>query len=368
MFVKSLARDKYVAAITIGECCIKNSFTKEKQFMTNNPPHSSHSSRREFFLRAGQFAAAGFVAANFSRALPAFSQDASAQKPMQTITDDAVAKMRAAGATAKLTTLKLTDRISVISGSGGNIGVLTGPDGKIVIDSGFATSAPQLRTALAALGNEPLRVLINTHWHFDHTDGNEWMHNAGALIVAHQNTRARLSSPQDIAALGLHFDASPAAALPQQTMSEQADLYFNQESLALRYYPPAHTDSDILIHFERANVIHAGDIFFNTMYPMIDLSTRGNIAGMIAAADRTLSLADSRTRIIPGHGPMGDRAMLAEYRDMMVTVHDRVGKLRQAGKTAEEAVAAKPTADLDAQWGKGHIASDFFVKLVYDTL
>src|SRR5258708_5854386 len=138
--------------------------------MTNDPHQSSHSSRREFFFRAGQFAAAGIVAANFSHALPAFAQESSSQKPMQTISNDAVAKMRAAGAAAKLSTQKLTDRISVISGSGGNIGVLTGPDGKIVIDSGFATSAPQLQTALAALGNEPLPVLVNTHWHSAHTD------------------------------------------------------------------------------------------------------------------------------------------------------------------------------------------------------
>ena len=320
---------------------------------------------RRDFLR---YAAAGVAAAIFPDRLAAFAQTASGQKPMQSINKDMVAQMRASGATAKLTTQKLTDSVSVIFGSGGNVAVLTGPDGKVIVDSGFGTSAPQFKTALAALSNDPLRVLINTHWHFDHTDGNEWMHNAGALIVAHENTRARLSTPQEIAAFGLHFDAAPAAALPQQTFSDQADLFFNQEAIALRYYPPAHTDSDIFIHFTHNNVIHAGDIFFNGMYPMIDMSTKGNITGMIAAANKTLSLADSQTKIIPGHGPMSDRVMLEQYRDMMVTVHDRVLKLKQGGKSADEAVAAKPTADLDATWGKGSIGNDFFVKLVYGTL
>jgi cyclase len=194
------------------------------------------------------------------------------------------------------------------------------------------------------------------------------MHNAGAMIVAHENTRARLATPQEIAAFGMHFDAAPAAALPQQTFTEQANLFFNQESIALRYYPPAHTDSDILVHFTHNNVVHAGDILFNGMYPMIDLGTKGNIAGMIGAANKTLALADGQTKIIPGHGPMADRAMLEQYRDMMVTVQDRVSKLKQSGKSVDEAVAAKPTADLDAKWGKGHISSDFFVKLVYETL
>lgn len=327
-------------------------------------PRAITPARREFL----RYAAMGFASAMLPRNLAAFAQGSAEQKPMQTINSDMVAKMRAAGASAKLTTQKLTDTVSVIFGSGGNVAVLAGADGKVIVDSGFGTSAPQFKTALAAISDDPLRVLINTHWHFDHTDGNEWMHHAGALVIAHENTRARLSRPQEIAAYGLHFDASPASALPQQTFTDQASLYFNQESLALRYYPPAHTDTDILIQFQHNNVIHAGDIFFNGMYPMIDQSTRGNIAGMIAAADRTLSLSDGQTKIIPGHGPMGDRAMLEQSRDMLVTVRDRVSKLKQSGKSVDEAVAAKPTADLDAKWGKGSIGNDFFVKLVYSTL
>jgi glyoxylase-like metal-dependent hydrolase (beta-lactamase superfamily II) len=320
--------------------------------------------RRDFLRCAG----VGLVAAAIPRSITAFAQNTSGQKSLQSINNDMVAQMRASGAKAKLTTQKLTDTISVISGSGGNVAVLTGPDGKVLVDSGFGTSAPQFKTELAALGNDPLRLLINTHWHFDHTDGNEWMHNSGALIVAHENTRTRLATPQDLTLFNMHFDPSPPAALPQQTISDQATLYFNGQTIRLRYYQPAHTDSDISIHFEQGNVFHAGDSFFNGFYPMIDASTKGNIAGMIAAANKTLSLCDAQTKIIPGHGPMADRATLEQYRDMLVTVHDRVAKLKQEGKSVDDAIAARPTADLDANWGKGHINNDLFVTLVYGTL
>lgn len=311
--------------------------------------------RRQFLAYAG----AGVAAATLSRCFPALAQ---------TATSDPVAQMRAAAATARLSTLKLTDSLSVISGAGGNVAVLAGPDGKVLVDTSFAASAPQLKAALGALGNDPLRLAINTHWHFDHTDGNPWLRQAGALIFAHENTRLRLSQTHDFPDLHMHFDPSPADAFPQQTFTDQATLYFNRETLALRYYPPAHTDSDILIHFTGANVIHAGDILFNGRYPLIDYTTGGNIAGMIAAANRTLALCDTQTRIIPGHGAMADGPMLAQYRDMLATVRDRVAKLRQSGKTLEESIAEKPTRDLDEKWGKGSIGNDLFVKLVYTTL
>ena len=185
-----------------------------------------------------------------------------------------VAKMRASGATAVLKTEKLRDLVYVITGSGGNVAVLNGPDGKVMVDSGFGTSEKQFRTELASIGSEPLKLLINTHWHFDHTDGNEWLHKAGATIMAQENTRLRLSTPQDIAAYHLHFDPSPADALPQQTFLEQSKLYLNGESVALEHYRPAHTDSDIFIHFQHANVFHAGDTFFSGRYPMIDAVQR----------------------------------------------------------------------------------------------
>ena len=319
------------------------------------------SSRRDFLRLAG-IGGTAMLASGLSRKLMAFS-------PQQTtISPDMVAQMRAAGATAVLKTEKLRDQVYVITGSGGNVAVLDGPDGKVMVDSGFGTSEKQFRAALADIGSDPLKLLINTHWHFDHTDGNEWLHKAGATIMAHENTRLRLSTPQDIAAYHLHFDPSPAGALPQQTFLEQNKLYLNGEILALEHYQPAHTDSDIFIHFQHANVFHAGDIFFSGRYPMIDRSSGGSIAGMIAAADRTLSIVDASTRIIPGHGSMTDRQGLQEYRDMLAEAQSRIAKLKQQGKTLDEVVAAKPTADLDAKWGKVGMAPDFFVTLVYTTL
>jgi glyoxylase-like metal-dependent hydrolase (beta-lactamase superfamily II) len=186
--------------------------------------------------------------------------------------------------------------------------------------------------------------------------------------MAHENTRLRLSTPQDIAAYHLHFDPAPPDALPQQTFLEQSKLYLNGETIALEHYRPAHTDSDIFIHFQHTNVFHAGDTFFSGFYPMIDASSGGSISGMIAAADHTLSLVDASTKIIPGHGLMSDRQGLQAYRDMMAEVQSRVGKLKQQGRKLEDVVATKPTADLDAKWGKGNITPDFFVTLVYTTL
>jgi cyclase len=316
-------------------------------------------------LRLAGIGGAGLLASSLPGALAAFSP---AQQPAAPISADMVAKLRASGATAVLKTERLRDLVYVITGSGGNVAVLAGPDGKVMVDSGFGTSEKQFRAELAAIGSDPLKLLINTHWHFDHTDGNEWLHRAGATVMAHENTRLRLSTPQDIAAFHLYFDPSPPGALPQQTFLDQSKLYVNGETIALEHYRPAHTDSDIFIHFQHANVLHAGDTFFSGFYPMIDASSGGSISGMIAAADHTLSLVDTTTKIIPGHGLISDRQSLQEYRDMMAEVQSRVGKLKQQGRKLEEVAAARPTADLDAKWGKGTITPDFFVTLVYSTL
>lgn len=265
-------------------------------------------------------------------------------------------------------TTKLRESIYLLSGPGGNMVVLSGSDGKVLVDSSFAPVAPKIKQAMDGFGGAPLKILINTHWHFDHTDGNEAMHQMGAMIVAHENTRKRLSTPQDIAAFGLHFDPSPADALPQQTFTEGTKIYFNGEQLTLAYFPPAHTDSDIYVRYENANVLHMGDVWFNGTYPFIDASTGGNIDGMIAGTARGLTLVDADTKIIPGHGPLGDKAALAKHHDMLVTVRDRVHALKAAGKTQQEAVAAKPTADLDSTWSKGMVNGDVFTTFVYATL
>jgi cyclase len=290
---------------------------------------------------------------------------------------DLLASMRAKFNAAPLETQKLADDVTMLSGPGGSVVVLNGPDGKFVVDSFVAPAWPRLRKALDDLGNAPVKCLIDTHWHFDHTDNNAHLHAAGATVLAHENTKKRMTEPHDLPVLyrgpdgalaGLHFDPSPVEALPQQTFRATYKLQANGESLALQHVAPAHTDTDIYVHFEKANVIQMGDLFFNWMYPYIDPSTGGKITGMIAAAGEILSLADNDTRIVAGHGPLGNKADLTKFRDMLVTSRDRVDKLKSAGKSAQEAVAEKPFADLDAIWGKGIINGDQFVQLVFLTL
>jgi len=283
-------------------------------------------------------------------------------------TPDRLAAMRQQMGAAPLKTLKLSDNINMLYGPGGNMAALSGPDGHVLVDSSVAAVAPKILETLRGFADKPLRVLINTHWHFDHTDGNGVLHEAGALIIAHENTRKRLSTPQEIKVMGLHFDPSPDSFLPQQTFRDSHELFFNKETMALGHFAPAHTDTDIYIHYRNANVLHVGDLWFNGVYPLIDGSSGGNIGGMVAAADVALKLADSQTKIVPGHGPLGDKAALERYRDMLATVRDRVSKLKREGKSLEESIAAKPTADLDATWNKGGIKADQFVTLAYTTL
>jgi glyoxylase-like metal-dependent hydrolase (beta-lactamase superfamily II) len=255
--------------------------------------------------------------------------------------------------------------------------VLNGPDGKFVVDTFVAPAWPRLKEALDRLGNAPVKYVIDTHWHFDHTDNNAPLHAAGATVLAHENTKKRMSEPHDLPVLyraadgtlaGLHFDPSPAEALPQQTFAASYKLQANGETLVLQHVPPAHTDTDIYVHFQDANVIQMADLFFNGMYPYIDPGTGGKITGMIAAADKILALADNGTKIVAGHGPLGNKADLTKYRDMLVASCDRVEKLKSAGKSALEAATEKPFADLDPAWGQGIINSEQWVQIVYLTL
>jgi glyoxylase-like metal-dependent hydrolase (beta-lactamase superfamily II) len=272
---------------------------------------------------------------------------------------------RAAGAAAKITTQKLRGGVYVLLGSGGNIAVLPGAEGKVLVDSGYATSKPQILEALKGISADPPEQLINTHWHFDHTDGNEWMHAAGVTITAHAKTRTRMSTPQEIAFMQAHFPPSPAGALPTVTFADSKLVKVNGKTLVLKHYDPAHTDTDISVLFADADVLHAGDTWFNGGYPFIDYSTGGNIDGMIRAAKQTLAMGTESTVIIPGHGPVGDKAQLQAYHDMLAAVRDKVGTLKASGKSLEEAVAAKPTAAFDAKWGQGFINGEKFTGLVY---
>jgi cyclase len=308
-------------------------------------------------LAGGAFLAHLFPATLLHASAASYAQQAPAADP--------VAAVRAQWGVAPIQAQKLADNLTLLSGPGGNVVVLNGPDGKFIVDTFLSTAWPKLKEALDAIGNAPLKFVIDTHWHFDHTDNNAPLHAAGATVLAHENTKKRMSESHDLPVLGFHFDPSPADALPQQTFASTHKLEANGETIVLQHLAPAHTDADIYVHCQKANVIHMGDTFFNGIYPYIDPTTGGNISGMIAAAGKILPLAGNDTKIVPGHGPLGNKADLAKFRDMLVTARERVQKLKSAGKSAQEAVAAKPLADLDAAWGHGILNSDQFVQVAY---
>ncbi|PYP34844.1 MAG: MBL fold metallo-hydrolase [Gemmatimonadetes bacterium] len=324
--------------------------------------HSTVRLTRREALQAGGAFAAGALLERFRAATHGY-----AQQPTTSPAERTVAFRAQIGATP-IQTEKLADNLILLSGPGGNVVVLTGPDGMLLVDTFVSPAWPKLQEALRGLGTAPVRHVINTHWHFDHTDNNAPLHALGATVLAHANTKTRMSQPHHLAILDLQFPPSPAVALPQQVFKDSQGLQVNGESLKLSHVAPAHTDTDIYVHFEKANVLHTGDVFFNGRYPYIDGSTGGRMSGMVAGATTLLGLADDHTKIVPGHGARCTKADLARYRDMMATAHDRVSKLKSSGKSLEEAIAAKPFTDLDDKWGKGRFDGDAFVRIVYSTL
>lgn len=278
-----------------------------------------------------------------------------------------VSLIKDSAATSPIATHKLRNNISVLEGSGGNIAVLTGPDGKVLVDAGIGVSRPQLANALAELGADPVTHLINTHWHFDHADGNAWLNSEGAKIIAQQNTARHLSGIQRVEDWDYNFLPLPEAGIPSETFAAEHALNLNGASIRLKYYGPAHTDGDISVTFAEANVVHVADTFWNGIYPFIDYSTGGSIEGMIAASDANLAATANDTIIIPGHGkPVSNKAELQEFRDMLAAIRDNVAKLKSQGRSRDETVAAKPTAAFDAKWGQFVIDPGFFTRLVYE--
>jgi glyoxylase-like metal-dependent hydrolase (beta-lactamase superfamily II) len=321
--------------------------------------------RREM-LRATAALAGGALAARFYPATLVHA--ATPGVPQQAAAGDQVAAMRAQFGGMPIQAQPLTDSITMLSGPGGNVVVLNGADGKLMGDTFVQPAWPHLKDALDAIGKAPVKTAIDTHWHFDHSDNNASLRAAGATLVAHVNTKKRMSEMHTLAVLNLTFPPSPANALPQQTFQQSHKITMNGETVSLVHIPPAHTDSDIYIHFEKANVIQAGDVFFNGMFPYIDDGTGGSVSGMIGAATKLLAVADNNTKIVPGHGPLGNKADLMKFRDMLTTVRGRLQKLKSAGKTMDEAVAAKPLDDLDPVWGNGLFKGAAFIQIAYPAL
>ena len=259
----------------------------------------------------------------------------------------------------------LADKLSLLSGAGGNIAVLRFGDGLLLVDSCLPQTAEAVESQAHKAGPGPIAILINTHYHFDHVGGNERLGRAGARLIAPENVLKRLSTAQRIAAFDRDIPALDPAGRPKTTFTDTGALEQGGEKISYRHLPPAHTDGDTTVHFENVNVYHAGDLFFNGMYPFIDYSAAGSIEGMAAAADLMIQAVDAKTRIIPGHGPMATRDDLRGFRDMLAGINERVSRLVTAGQTLDQVVAAAPTKPYDEKFGKGFLKPADFVRIVY---
>ena len=268
----------------------------------------------------------------------------------------------------RIQTIPVADGIYMLVGSGGNIGLAVGEDAIFLIDDQFAPLSQKITDAIRAVSDKPVRFLLNTHWHGDHTGGNENFGKAGVLIVAHDNVRQRMSVDQFIAQFNQKVPASPKAALPVITFSDVVTFHINGDDIHAIHVKNAHTDGDAVVHWQKANVMHMGDVFFNGMYPFIDLGSGGSINGMIAAVTAALGYANESTRIIPGHGALGGKADLAAFAAMLTSVRDNVQRLVAQKKTLEQVLGAKPSAAWDEKWGKGFMKPDDFVTTVYQSL
>jgi cyclase len=259
----------------------------------------------------------------------------------------------------------LAGGVHMLAGAGGNIGLVVGDDAVFVVDDQYAPLTPKILAAIRTVTPAPVKFVLNTHWHFDHTGGNENMGKVGALLVAHDNVRRRMSTDQFIEALNRREPASPRAALPVVTFTENISFHLNGDSVIAMHVPPAHTDGDAVVFFTRANVVHMGDLFFSAAFPFVDRSSGGSIDGMIGAAAKVLGMTSAATKIIPGHGPLADRARLQAYHDMLVAMRDRMRREIAAGRTIEQVLASNITAEYDKEWPGGR---DRFLRILHEEL
>ncbi len=266
----------------------------------------------------------------------------------------------------RIHTVPLAENLYVLAGGGGNIALLVGEDGALMVDTGFEQLAEKITEAVGEVSKNPVRMVINTHWHFDHVGGNEHLAKTGAVIVAHKSTRKLMTEKRFIAVIDREMEPSPAAALPVITFDSPLTFHWNGEKVDVFPIEPAHSDGDCLVFFRTANVLHVGDTCFNGMYPFMDVNAAGSLDGMVAALDRALTLTDDKTTVIPGHGRLLNSVELKTYRDMLATVRDRVRALIDQGKSRAEIIAEKPTKEFDDRWGQSWLDADTWVGLVFD--
>jgi glyoxylase-like metal-dependent hydrolase (beta-lactamase superfamily II) len=268
----------------------------------------------------------------------------------------------------EIKTTDLGDNVYMLEGQGGNITVAVAKDGVLMVDGQFAPLHDKIKAAIAAISSQPIKYLINTHYHGDHTGGNEPFAKDGVTVVSQINVKNRLAAGTTNGLTGVKTPPAPQGALPSKTYTNVSKIRLSGRVADLKHIANAHTDGDTYVWFKTANVLSTGDTFTNGRYPNIDFANGGNIKGMIAATDAYLKLANAKTRIVPGHGPLADKAVLTEYRTMLTTARDRMAKLVKEGKSEDDVVAAKPFADLDAKWAPTELASKNFIRVVYHSL
>jgi glyoxylase-like metal-dependent hydrolase (beta-lactamase superfamily II) len=267
----------------------------------------------------------------------------------------------------KVNAEKLAENLYMLwdSGGKGNTTVLTGDDGVLMIDTKVETSADKLLAKIGELSEKPIRFAIITHWHFDHVGGNENVAKTGATIIAHENVRKHMGIEHDMKLLNAKVPPAPEIARPLVTFAKEITFHLNGEDVKVFHVAPGHTDGDAVIYFQNANVIHMGDLYFQGLYPYIGIYSGGSINGMIKVINQILPMIDENTKVVPGHGPVSNKARLQKYVSMLITIRDNVGRLMQEGNTMEEMIATKPTQAFDEKWGKGFLPPDQFAKLVY---
>jgi cyclase len=268
----------------------------------------------------------------------------------------------------EIKTTDLGDNVYMLEGQGGNITVAIARDGIIMVDSEFAPLHDKIKAAIAVVSNLPIKYLVDTHFHGDHTGGNEAFARDGATVVSEINVRTRLAAGTTNGLTGVKTPPQPEAALPAKTYTGAFKIRLTGRVADLRHIANAHTDGDTYVWFKTANVLATGDTFTNGRYPNIDFANGGNMKGMIAATDLYLKLVNDKSRIVPGHGPIADKAALVNYRSMLVTARDRMAKLVKDGKSEDDVIAAKPFADLDAKWAPTELAAGNFIRVVYHSL
>ena len=265
-------------------------------------------------------------------------------------------------------TEKLSETSYMLTGAGGNLGLSVGDDAVFLVDDQYAPMSPKIRAAVAAISKKPVKFVVNTHWHDDHTGGNEALGKSDTVIVAHENVRKRMAAGQLIEFLGNNVKPFPKAALPVVTFTQDVKFHLNGDEISVTHVADAHTDGDSFVRFKKDNLVHMGDLFFNKLYPFIDTSSGGRVEGVIAAVDKVLAQTDDATRFIPGHGPLASKADLMAYRSMLEAISGRIRTMVGEGKTLEQVIAAKPTADFDAVWGKGFLPPAKFTEMIYKNI